>query len=215
MRTVAKQFGSPRSLYDELQNKVSKTGDTMSGNLFVQNTDYGSNNMPPDTAYSYVGFKDEDTMTLGGMRSVLAPSTDRIGTYFYGRREVNGDAILNGVGLYIEGDGSRTVAFTERNAWREALQVTPIALTSGQNLNSLYLDRLYVCPSAATAASLSNCPYTSSAFLLLCCPLVAEVTGATSSSPRIQIIFAGSTIYIRRRTSSSWGSWYKYTGTAV
>lgn len=56
------------------------------------------------------------------------------------------------------------------------------------------------CYSAAVAATLTHSPVSNAGFPMLVLPV-------GSSTARMQVIFAGSNIYSRRRTTSSWGSW--------
>lgn len=83
---------------------------------------------------------------------------------------------------------------------------TSTTISSGDDLDSYTTNGVYGCASSTIAASLSNSPVTSSGFALF----VTRYGGYT-----IQTIFNGSAMYCRKQSSSGYGSWYKYTGTAV
>lgn len=75
-----------------------------------------------------------------------------------------------------------------------------IPIVSGADLNDCMTVGIWNCYSSAIAATLINSPVSNAGFPMLVLPV-----GATTA--RIQVIFAGNAIYMRRRTSTSWGSW--------
>lgn len=79
-------------------------------------------------------------------------------------------------------------------------------IESGTDLNDLMDEGLYNCPNSTIAGSLTNSPITNAGFPLL-------VFRVGTSVARIQVVYGGSTIYSRRRTSSAWGNWYAFAGT--
>lgn len=215
MRTVSKQFGSLRTVYDELQNKVSKSGDTMTGDLVLKNTDEGQDDEPSPSSYVYINWTDKDDIRIAQARSVI--SETETGLYIAGQRTVNDSTLLNGLGLYIDASGNYRIAFQNAavtQAWQRALRIAPTDIASGTNLNNLYEDGLYKCTSTATAGTLTNAPSVGSAFFMLIMSVSTEDAPSTSTA-KMQVIFNGQYIWARRRTTTSWGSWYRYTGTAV
>ena len=83
--------------------------------------------------------------------------------------------------------------------------VTPVAITSNTDLNTLTTARAYYATTGAIAQSLINCPTTDN-FTMLVMKKGIYCT---------QIIFKGVNIFTRSNGSSGFGSWYKYEGTAV
>lgn len=81
-------------------------------------------------------------------------------------------------------------------------------IENGADLNDIMDVGIWNCYSSVTAASLTNSPITNAGF-----PMIVYIIG--EGNARMQVIFGGSTIYARRRTTSSWGSWYQYSGTQV
>lgn len=80
-------------------------------------------------------------------------------------------------------------------------------IDANTNLNNLTTPGIYGCPNATTAGTLSNNPAGNVNFSML--------VMNKGSSTYVQAVFVGSVIYTRTRTSTAWGSWYKFTGTAV
>lgn len=80
-------------------------------------------------------------------------------------------------------------------------------IASNTNLNSLTTIGVYGCANSTVCGTLTNCPTSGGGFAMIVLP--------KSISYCTQIIFNASTMFSRTRTSSGWGTWYKYTGTAV
>lgn len=80
-------------------------------------------------------------------------------------------------------------------------------IPSNTDLNTITAVGLYGCANSTVCSTLSNCPMSGGGFALFLVP--------KSTSYYSQIIFSGSATYSRTKTSSGWGTWYKYTGTAV
>ena len=80
------------------------------------------------------------------------------------------------------------------------------ALANGTDLNDITEIGFYGTSSSAVTASLQNCPVSGSGMSMM----VTQRGGN-----RIQTIFHGSKIYCRASTSSGWGQWYEFSGTAV
>lgn len=233
------------TLEETINGKVSKSGDTMTGELVVQDapvsvqdTVYSRSDLPSSTQYRYVQFLDKARNILGAIRSVLT-SAGRSGVYVYG---TNGNT-NNAVGLYVDPDGTPSVTLSAPSAWLEqlglgtsgALPVTvaqggtgatttegvknafdpfrnATSITSNASLNDFYVQGVYYSGSSAITNSLSNCPVSGSGFTML---VMMLDTASSASSRRVQVIFAGQDIYVRRRDTSAWTSWYRFTGTAV
>ena len=81
------------------------------------------------------------------------------------------------------------------------------AIASNTNMNDLTTPGLYGCANSTVAGTLVNSPVSGAGFSLL-------VTNK-SSAYQMQILFYGSAIYSRGKTSGGWESWYRFTGTAV
>ena len=84
----------------------------------------------------------------------------------------------------------------------------PITITSGADLNDFMTPGHYSANTGAVAGSLTNCP-TSVNFSLFVIyrtntPLVSQI-----------IIASTNAIYARYKSSTTWSSWYRFTGTAV
>lgn len=86
-----------------------------------------------------------------------------------------------------------------------ASQLVSTEIPANADLNDYTTVGDYYSASNANASSLSNCPATVSFHM--------EVR--TSGARYQQIIFAQTNIFIRNRTSSTWQSWYKFTGSVV
>lgn len=80
-------------------------------------------------------------------------------------------------------------------------------ITANTNLNDLTVPGFYGCSNASIAASLSNCPVSGSGFALL--------VMYKSTAYQTQVLFYGTTIYSRTRTSNGWDGWYSFAGTQV
>ena len=197
-----------------LNGKVSKTGDTMTGDLTVKNTANGQDDAPSPSSYRYLSFHDKNGVSIGRLRSVI--SATETGLYVGGRRVVNGSGVDNAFGLYIDSSGKQRVAMSSdsKNAWLTALGISASEIAANTNLNNVYADGFYKCTSTANAGTLSNAPSVGSAFSMIVMTVSTEATPSTSTA-KIQAIFNGQYIWVRRRTTSSWGSWYRFTGTAV
>lgn len=102
------------------------------------------------------------------------------------------------------GNSTVTGAISELNSNFQSLIYTQIQ--SGENLNNLTNIGFYGCPTSTIASSLINCPVSDSNF--------AMIILRKSGSLITQVIYSGTTIYSRTKTSSGFNNWYKFTGTA-
>ena len=81
------------------------------------------------------------------------------------------------------------------------------AIAANTDLDSLTTQGLYGSGSSAITNSLSHCPISGMGFAML---VINKGSGLV-----VQTIFVGISIYSRSRGSTSWGSWYSFTGTVV
>lgn len=84
---------------------------------------------------------------------------------------------------------------------------TPEIISSGADLNDYTTPGHYCAETGSIAGSLANCPISVNFSLFV----IYRTTGLIS-----QIIFSSDRyFYLRYKASSSWSSWYRFTGTAV
>ena len=81
-------------------------------------------------------------------------------------------------------------------------------INSNTNLDNCMEPGTWNCWTSTDAGTLTNSPITNAGF-----PMEVFLVG--DGNARMQVIYSGQTIYVRRRTSTAWGSWYKYTGTQI
>ena len=118
-----------------LDGKVSKTGDTMTGDLNLKSTSHTIGTAPSATASDRrLYFRDLAGTVLGKLQNIFT-SANAIGMQLGAQRTVNGSLIENNVSLYVNEDGTRSVAVTEAAKWRAALGLGSsgdLPLTIGQ-----------------------------------------------------------------------------------
>lgn len=142
-----------------LSGKVSKSGDTMTGNLEIANTSPGEvlkNTAMDVTDSSYtqnnsIGCRLQDK---NGKNVVII--TDRYfangstGLWMTGWKNVNGSNISNSLGLYVDKNGNRVVDVSDPAAWRSALglgtsgalPITPAqGGTGATSLDTFFIDQ--------------------------------------------------------------------------
>ena len=108
--------------------KVSKTGDTMTGNLtmenasiVIQNNEMDIDTHPESNLWTKpLGFRDADDDIIGRIQGFLG-TNGMAGIQIYGDRLVNGSNVYNYVGLYVKEDGTLSVGVSSPAAWRAAL----------------------------------------------------------------------------------------------
>lgn len=142
--TLDNTGGSP-SLQDALiqinNNKVSKAGDTMTGNLIMKST-----TMPgiDETPSSIVGglsewFLDKNGDRIGYLNTFANQNGYRI-FEMVAARLVNGIYVAHGLQLGINANGTRYVGVTDAAPWRSALGVDTLSSTSfTSNGGTVYL----------------------------------------------------------------------------
>lgn len=230
---------------------VNKSGDTMTGDLtmqnkavYVKNTSYAVTNVPATSALRYMYFTDKNDANIGYFGSVIS-SRSRSGMIISGSRLINDSSVDNVLQLLVDSSGNRVVVIDNaKAAWRKALEIgsstgelpitiaqggtgvttaddvkktfdpfrAPTAIASNTDLNNIYIPGIYYSETSTVTGTLSNCPHTGSGFALLVSKTVA---GESTNGRKVQVIFVGNVIYSRRKDTSSWSSWYKYTGTAL
>lgn len=129
--TATDLTGAANELKSNLNDKVSKSGDTMSGNLTMHNSSpgaYAKNSEVDITNATYsqttnsIGFRCTDK---NGWNTAIF--TDRFlasgatGVWISGWKRINGANVNNTMSLYVNPDGTKTVAFSDPGAWRSAL----------------------------------------------------------------------------------------------
>lgn len=114
-----------------LSGKVSKAGDTMTGNLEIDNTSPGE--ILKNTAMDVTDSSYASTVNSTGFRlrdkngKNVVIITDRYfangstGLWMTGWKNVNGSNIANSLGLYVDKNGNRVVDVSDSAIWREAL----------------------------------------------------------------------------------------------
>lgn len=106
-----------------LTGKVSKAGDTMTGDLNLKSTSHTIGTAPATTASDRrLYFRDLAGTVFGKLQSIFT-SANAIGVQLGAQRTVNGSLIENNVNLYVNADGTRSVVFTEPAKWRGALGI--------------------------------------------------------------------------------------------
>ena len=135
-----------------LDGKVSKTGDTMTGDLvisnrslYIKNTTYASQDTPSSSSMKYVYFRDKNDHNIAYFGSNIS-SSGKSGMILAAGRQVESSStpgtysqVENIVGLYVDSNGNRTVDITNagsKAAWRSALGLgtsgaLPITIAQG------------------------------------------------------------------------------------
>lgn len=134
------------------EDKVSKSGDTMSGGLTIQDitgasnsafsaqeSDYGLSDLPSSGIQRPVAtFLDKDGTALGLVRGYLNQN-GRSGLEVSGRNVVGGSSAYNTISLYVNADGTKSVSVSDAAAWRDAISAVNKAgdtMTGVLNLGS-------------------------------------------------------------------------------
>ena len=109
------------SVDDELDGKVSKSGDIMTGALRNQSPVLDVSTTPQNDQYpSVLVSADKNNLPIGGFYGTHL-SNDNIGINLGGMRSVNGTPIYNWLGLLVAPNGNPVVTFSYPDAWRSAL----------------------------------------------------------------------------------------------
>lgn len=158
------------SLISDISGKVSKAGDTMTGNLEIDNASPGEilkNTATDVTDSSYaaptnsMGFRLRDKNGKN-----VAIITDRYladgstGLWMSGWKTVNGTAISNNLSLYVDKDGNRVVDLYPA-VWRDALGLGEIVYGTNTSGN--------VSVPSGTATEFSSLTLTAGVWLVVAC----------------------------------------------
>lgn len=114
-------------------NRVSKSGDTMTGEFIVQdhhisikkpNTDISANSIS-SAQYAVIGAKDVNDLYLGYFQSTQYANGDVL-VQLSARNKQTGQSgsFDNGLGLRANKDGTRSISLTDTSAWLSALGFT-------------------------------------------------------------------------------------------
>lgn len=137
-------FVAVNDLKSSVDNKVSKTGDTMTGVLEMSNTNikvidtaYDSDDVPPTNSMKYIYFDDKSGNHVGCIGSAILTSA-RSGFLLIGGRQVSGSQVENYIGLYVDSSGNPIIGIpvSAQSAWLSALGlgtsgVLPITIAQG------------------------------------------------------------------------------------
>lgn len=147
-------------------DKVSKSGDTMTGALTMYGADINLRStantigtVPATSAADRrVYFRDKLNTVFGKLQSIFL-NDGRVGMQLGTQRTVNGSLVENNVSLYIDASGNRSVTFTQIAAWRAALGLgtsgaLPItAAQGGTGATSAAGHAVFAGPNSTTAAA--------------------------------------------------------------
>ena len=122
---VLGKIGMPSGDGDD---KVSKSGDTMTGALIMYGADINLRSTTntigtvPDTSQSdrHVYFRDKLNTILGKLQSVFM-NDGRVGMQLGAQRTINGSSLENNLALTIDANGDRFVNISSAVPWRKAL----------------------------------------------------------------------------------------------
>ena len=158
------------SLISDISGKVSKAGDTMTGNLEIDNTSPGEilkNTATDVTDSSYTqnnstGFRLRDKNGKN-----VAIITDRYlangatGLWLTGWKTVNGTDINNALALYVDKNGNRIIGVSDPAPWRSALGLGEIVYGTNTSGN--------VSIPSGTATEFSSLTLTAGVWLVVAC----------------------------------------------
>lgn len=115
-------------------NVVKKTGDTMTGYLYIKDTANAGTDIPSATSYASVQFNDKTNEKIGAVFSVIGANNTGI------RLQGALDGVTNNLNLYVSKNGERNVTVSDPVIWQDALNVVSragdtmtAALTIGSN----------------------------------------------------------------------------------
>ena len=109
----------------DINGKVSKSGDTMSGTLRIQSSILDIDTVPSNDQYPSVEvLADKNNKAYGGLYGTHLRN-DKLGINIGCNRTVNGTTIYNWLGLLIDPSGNPAITTAYPSAWRDALGVAP------------------------------------------------------------------------------------------
>lgn len=161
---VLGKIGIPGSDGDD---KVSKSGDTMTGGLVMDNSNVSIRDpvirlgTRPASNHWTMQFRILDSIgeAIAWIRAV-AGANGQTGIQLYGRNIVSGTGKNNYLGLYMSDAGAATVEMNQPAAWRKALGlgntsgVLPItAAQGGTGVTTAGVNRVFAGPSSGSASA--------------------------------------------------------------
>lgn len=124
--------------------KVSKSGDTITGNTTIANGGSptfalkntvvdSSSDTPSANVYQTIAFTDKNDLFFGYIQTILR-TTGQSAVAIAARKRVNGTDVTNGLQLYVNADGTQSISVNNPAAWRSALGVGGLSTVSTSNL---------------------------------------------------------------------------------
>lgn len=159
------------ALIAALSGKVSKAGDTMTGNLEIDNTSPGE--ILKNTAMDVTGSSYASPTNSTGFRlrdkngKNVAIITDRYlangttGLWLTGCKTVNGTDINNALSLYVDKNGNRIIGVSDPAPWRSALGLGEIVYGTNTSSN--------VSIPSSTATEFSSLTLTTGVWIVVAC----------------------------------------------
>jgi len=152
-----------------LQQKVNKSGDTITGSLKIQETTADISSTTATQAHRGYYFNDKNLQEIGGI--VSNQNSGVIETYIHAHGKQTGSDIWNILKLSVNNDGTRSVAISEPYAWQNGLAVARFHISGTINSGN------------KTAITFSNAKIKSSMRVINCVfGTPANVTGNVSWS---------------------------------
>lgn len=128
------------SLISDISGKVSKAGDTMIGELIVQNSAISEKSTTADTtddapaSITYWDTKHTDKNNrVAAYWETAYSTTGTSRTTLRARRNVNGSNVNNGFALEVNKNGEKFVSFDNPAAWRDALGLAAVNFNPTRN----------------------------------------------------------------------------------
>lgn len=192
-----------QTLASVVNNKVSKAGDTMSGNLVMNGNGIA---LVPNLNYPNIYYQNGQIIILGPAVHV---QTD--GQFLFNGAQVATESWVGQQGYLTQ---HQSLDGLVPKSWKPALLSHysaggAVGISSGVDLNDFETSGTYYCQSAAVAGTLANCPYKDGNFRLFV--LVNTGTeGRGNSWWGTQILVTGNglnAIYTRGHSGTSWTTW--------
>ena len=125
----------------DVSNKVSKSGDTMSGTLFFNpsssiqvKTNIDKDVIPTDDiAEVLYNFRDKNDNFIGVLQARQYKDVGNIATIIGATREVNGTNHFNHLTLSLTPSGGKVVQVSDKPSWRSALGLATVASSGNYN----------------------------------------------------------------------------------
>lgn len=188
-------------------NKVAKSGDTMTGALSIKDESITVDTVPSTSIYSDVGLHVQDSVgTDLGFVKPFYRNDDISGLDIGTARLVNSSAVYNTINLKIDNAGGRDVSVSDSSAWFRAVN-NPKRINSG-SINDLTAPGFYYL----VYGSVADLPEGANGNLWV-------FDGLGDGTRFVQIFRRigesgtnDQNIYIRgRNAGGAWGTWWKYS----